>query len=259
MDIYWFEQIAANVPSEEDWLSPTEAEHLHKLRFAKRRADWLLGRWTAKNGVAMFVGVGRDRQALRNIEIRPDSSGAPNVFLENAPAEVAISLSHRSGVGMCALAPLGVLIGCDLETIETRADAFLEDYFTSEEQALVTRAPTTSESLQHLTLLWSAKESALKALGEGLRLDTRSVVVTLPRNCGTTFENRKALSAPTLFKSAGSLQTMDWRPLQVHYRQGVIFHGWWSQFDFFLRSLVSLPAAQPPIHLRPDLRVSAPF
>jgi len=249
MDIYWFEQIAANVPSEEDWLSAIEADHLHKLRFAKRRADWLLGRWTAKNGVAMFMGIGHDPQALHTIEIRPDSSGAPKVFLENAPAEAAISLSHRSGVSICAVAPAEVSLGCDLETIEPRGDAFHADYFTPEEQALVTQAPTIPDSLRLETLLWSAKESALKALGEGLRLDTRSVIVRFPEPSETTVENRQRVW----------LQTTDWRPLQVHYGQGVIFHGWWSRSASLLRTVVSLPAAEPPILLHPNLRVSVPL
>jgi len=33
-----------------------------------------------------------------------------------------------------------VEIGCDLEVVEPRSDAFVADYFTSEEQALIARA-----------------------------------------------------------------------------------------------------------------------
>jgi 4'-phosphopantetheinyl transferase len=259
MEIYWFEQIAADVPAGEDWLSATEADHLHKLRFAKRRADWLLGRWTAKNAVAMFLGIPREPLTLHSVEIRPDSSGAPKVFLENASAEVAISLSHRSGVGMCAVAPAGVSLGCDLETIEPHGDAFPVDYFTAEEQALVTRAPTILESLRSVTLLWSAKESALKALGEGLRLDTRSVVVRLPEPFETPVECRHNFLPTSVFRNPSLPRDVNWRPLQVHYGQNVIFRGWWSQSAFFLRTLVSLPAVEPPILLHPDLRVSVPL
>jgi len=259
MEIYWFEQIAADVPAGEDWLSAIEADHLHKLRFAKRRADWLLGRWTAKNAVAMFLGIRREPLTLHSIEIRPDSSGAPKVFLENTPAETAISLSHRSGIGMCAVAPAGVSLGCDLETIEPHGDAFPADYFTAEEQALVAGAPTIPDSLRSLTLVWSAKESALKALGEGLRLDTRSVVLRLREPFETPVESRQDFSPPSVFRNPSSPQAMNWRPLQVHYGHDVVFHGWWSQSAFFLRTLVSLPAAEPPILLHPDLRVSVPL
>ena len=67
-------------------------------------------------------------------------------------------------------------MGCDLEMIEPRSDAFVADYFTVEEQALVARASAADRS-RLLALLWSAKESALKALRAGLRLDTRCVIV----------------------------------------------------------------------------------
>ena len=70
----------------------------------------------------------------------------------------------------------GAELGCDLEIVEPRSDAFIADYFTAEEQALIERTSAADRSLL-LALLWSAKESALKALRAGLRLDTRSVIV----------------------------------------------------------------------------------
>ena len=51
--------------------------------------------------------------------------------------QVTISLSHRSGAAICAVAPAGVDLGCDLEVIEPRSEAFVADYFTVDEQALV--------------------------------------------------------------------------------------------------------------------------
>jgi phosphopantetheinyl transferase len=75
---------------------------------------------------------------------------------------------------LCAVAPPSAEVGCDLETVEPRSPAFLADYFTDAEPNLVARTPAAMRD-RVLTLLWSAKESALKALGSGLRLDTRSV------------------------------------------------------------------------------------
>ncbi len=40
----------------------------------------------------------------------------------------------------------GVELGCDLEVIEPRSEAFLSDYFTAEEQALVARAHATDRA-----------------------------------------------------------------------------------------------------------------
>jgi 4'-phosphopantetheinyl transferase len=223
MYVYWLEQNEADVPSENDWLSASEVLRLSSLRFVKRRADWRLGRWTAKNAVASYLHLSGQLKSLAEIEIRPASSGVPEVFYANNPAAVTISLSHRDGTAACAIAPAKVLLGCDLEIIEPHSDAFLTDYFTTEEQALVVRS---GDRNLLLALFWSAKESALKALGAGLRLDTRGVVV--------------GPDDPS-FDSAG------WHSLQIRYTGGRILQGWWQQTGRLVRTLVSNPALSPPI------------
>jgi len=224
--VYWLEQTLADVPAEDDWLDASESICLNGMRFAKRRADWRLGRWTAKCAVASFLRVPADPQALTKIAIRPASSGAPEVFFANEPA-VTLSISHRSGAAMCAVAPWGVDLGCDLEVIEPRSEAFVEDFFTQGEQALVAQV-CAKERSRLLALLWSAKESALKALREGLRLDTRSVVVSL---------------------GEGTLDLNDWSPLQVRCADGRSFDGWWQQTHTIVRTLVANPPPDSPILL----------
>ena len=177
-EVYWLEQTEADVPAKNDWLSENEAARLGSLRFAKRRRDWRLGRWTAKLAMAAYRNLPGDSQTLRDVEIRPALSGAPEVFFAGQPAPVTISLSHCDGVAVCAVAPSSVALGCDLEIIETRSECFTADYFTAEEVRLVARACADDRS-RLLTVLWSGKECALKALRVGLRFDTRSVVVSL--------------------------------------------------------------------------------
>src|SRR5664279_4021770 len=118
MNVYWLEQTQADVPRHDDWLSSFEAGRLSHMLVRKRRDDWRLGRWTAKRAVAEWAGVPAHSRALATIEIRPAQSGAPEVFVNNQPADVTISLSHRSGIGLCAMADAGVALGCDLELIE---------------------------------------------------------------------------------------------------------------------------------------------
>ena len=142
----------------------------------KRRADWRLGRWTAKRALSVYLDVPAHPHVFRKMEIRAAPSGAPEAFFDSQPAAVTISLSHRAGIAVCAVAMSGVKMGCDLEIVEPRSDAFVADYFTLEEQALIAHA-SAADRHRLLALLWSGKESALKALHEGLRLDTRSVVV----------------------------------------------------------------------------------
>jgi 4'-phosphopantetheinyl transferase len=228
MDVFWLEQSAADVPEHDDWLGANEARVLNGMRFAKRRADWRLGRWTAKRGLAAYLNVPGDAHALSAIEITSEPSGAPQAIFANKPAAVTISLSHRAGRAICAIAPSGAVLGCDLEMIEPRSDAFATDYFTAEEQALVARAPA-ADRYRLLALLWSAKESALKALRVGLRLDTRCVIVSLA--CELSREGDDG-----------------WHPLEARYEDRT-FHGWWHNQGNFLRTVVGTPAPVEPIPL----------
>jgi 4'-phosphopantetheinyl transferase len=228
MHVYLLEQAEETVPAGNDWLSAREAFCLNGMRFAKRRADWRLGRWTAKRAVASCLNLPEFPRALARIEIRPASSGAPDVYMSNTCLSVTISLSHRTGTALCTVAPFGVRLGCDLEVIEPRSEAFVTDYFTPEEQDLVARACPAEQS-RVLTLLWSAKESALKALREGLRLDTRSVSVT-----------------PTV----GACDLFGWSPLQARCTDGQIFRGWWRSTGDVLRTVLADPPPDSPISLR---------
>lgn len=227
MDVYWFEQSAEDVPAHDDWLSAAELIRLRSMQFPKRRGDWRLGRWTAKCAVA--ARLGRAHADLAEIEIRPVACGAPEVWLGGRPDLFTISLSHREGKALCAVGPPAVVLGCDLEFIEPHSSAFVADYLTLNEQLLVARAP---EHCKALATIWSAKESALKALRTGLRLDTRSVEV-------------EELD----LASSGS-----WSPLKVREPQGSVFHGWWRAAGQFVRTLVADPWPDMP---RPVLRCSS--
>ena len=245
MKVYWLEQTEADLPGENDWLSASEAARLTNFRFPRRRADWRLGRWTAKVAVAAYLNAPNCPRALASIEIRPAPSGAPEVFVANQPADVTISLSHRGGVAACAVAQSGAVLGCDLELVEPRSEAFISDYFTSEEQALVAQAET-ADRFRLVALLWSAKESALKALHTGLRLDTRSVIVRLDER--PQAGEAGGTACPT---SVPPQPCSDpWHPLQVRCTDGESFHGWWQLTGDLLRTLAAAPQPDRPILLR---------
>ncbi len=234
MDVYWLEQTEADVPAEDQWLGVQEKQCLSGMRFAKRRADWQLGRWTAKRTLAAHLNLPSDLPSLANVEIRAAASGAPEAFLFNQPASVTISLSHSTGTAMCVVAPAGVNLGCDLEFIEPRSDAFVADYFTANEQALIGQASAT-ERPRLVNLIWSAKESALKALREGLRLDTNCMDVRPVDLLTSDPEDSLPNPAPLpLLTSAPN----GWRPLRVSFRKRTVFSGWWREERQLIRSVV---------------------
>ena len=218
MQVYWLEQTASEVPEHTDWLNATDAAYMNGLRFAKRRTDWLLGRWTAKQAVAACLHLPTDHETLADIEIRPEPSGAPEAFLSGSPAGVSISLSHSSGVAACTVAESGAVLGCDLEKIEPRSDDFIRDYFTVEELAQVAQAEAGARDWL-VTLFWSAKESALKALRTGLRLDTRSLtVIPIP----SIRDQKEELSQSTGFVAATARRAWQLASIasELFYRPG---------------------------------------
>jgi 4'-phosphopantetheinyl transferase len=251
MKVYWLEQTEEDVPVERDWLSARELAQLNAMRFAKRRADWQLGRWTAKNALAACLCVPEDHLSLAKIELRPASSGAPEVFFANKPAPATISLSHREGVAVCAVALQSGALGCDLEMIEARSDAFLDDYFTFEEQELVAQTPE-DDRCRLLALLWSAKESALKALHAGLRLDTRSVSVLLP------ILPRRRIGSGERCREQPTESLQPWLRLHVRCAHGQSFHGWWKQTGRFIRTVLGTELSLPPMLLTPSSRPAMP-
>lgn len=76
---------------------------------------------------------------------------------------------------MCALShQTGARLGADLELVEVRDPIFLEDYLGPRERDLALACQGEQRDF-FVTLAWSAKEAAFKALGTGLRMDTRKI------------------------------------------------------------------------------------
>ena len=167
---------ARDVPESDEWLGPRERECARRLGLPRRRAAWRAGRWAAKRAVAECMALEPGR-----VEILPAADGAPEAWAGDELLPVSVSLSHRDGVAAAVAAPRGYDAGCDVEVVEPRSAGFAADWFTAEERAAVERAaPSARDEL--VALIWSAKESVLKVLRTGLRVDTRSVEVALARD-----------------------------------------------------------------------------
>ena len=232
MDIYWLEQNESDVPLGDQWLSGSERARLAGFHVPKRRADWRLGRWTAKCALTRYWNLPRDLETLAAVELRPAPSGAPQVFLHGRPAPVTLSLSHSSGTGFCTIAPDDAAVGCDLEKVEPHSAQFLSDYFTEGEQNLVAHTPANMRD-QVLTLLWSAKESALKALCCGLRMDTRSV---------------NAVPAGDPWTPGA-----EWRRVSAAHINGRTFKGWWRESHDLVYTVLADPPPRRLVALQPTV------
>jgi 4'-phosphopantetheinyl transferase len=224
--VYWLTATAAEVPGDSDWLSGREKLKLQQLRFTKRRADWRLGRWVAKRAVcARALDDGR-RLELADVEIVAASDGVPEPYVLGSAAGITLSISHCRDLGFTVLSDGGAAVGCDVEAVEARSDRFVTDYFTAGEAERV-RGAAAGERLLLINLIWSGKESALKAARKGLSRDTRSVEVG---------------SISGGFDCEGA-----WAPLSLKCLDtGRELWGWWRrQGDFVLTIACDAPTDLP--------------
>ncbi len=217
----WLLRCRADVPAGVDWLGPEERRALAGLRVAPRRADWRLGRWTAKAAVGAWLGVRPDR-----VQILAADDGAPEAWMDGRRAPVSVSLSHRGGRALAAVTDAPAVVGCDLELVEPRSGAFVRGWLAPAEQGLLATCDEADRA-RVANLLWSLKEAAAKVRREGLRLDVRD-----------------AVGAPATGGSPGA-----WRPVRVAWREGTETAGWWRDDSDWVMAIAGRPSPAAPRRL----------
>jgi 4'-phosphopantetheinyl transferase len=231
--VSWLARGMHDVPQSADWLSPAESARLATLRFPKRRTEVRLARWTAKRAIAHVLDLDDDAGTLSSIEIRAATTGAPAAFLAGERAPVGVSMTDRADWAVCMVGPGDLAVGCDLELVEDRTDAFVRDWFTPAERDLVFGAEPGDRGLL-ANLVWSAKESALKVLQAGLRRDTRSVEVDVVEATGHE----------------------RWARLVVRAEEGSAFPGWWRRYGDFVLTFAADGDSGPPVSLEQPPRLA---
>ncbi len=228
----WLAHGEPDVPSTRRWMSTAEQQRLASFRFTKPHREYLVRRWTAKQAVAETLGLDRqDLDDLASIEIRNRPSGAPYAVVDGQPAPVDVSLTDRAGWAVCLVSDAGSFeagtLGVDLEIVERRSAAFVDDFLTAAEADQVRAATDEVAAAVLANLMWSAKEAALKVLQLGLRVDTQRVAVRAD-------PDDAALDG--------------WRQLSVT-AQGQTFPGYWRHDGSFLLTVCfaeSHRPAEPP-------------
>ena len=234
--VYWCLQQSPEPSITRASLSPTESSTYEGFRFEARRKSWLVGRFTAKTLVSKVLHTENHPD---QIEIRNNDLGAPGAYINDEALPGCLSISHSGDWAAAAYAPLKVqpsalCIGIDLETITPRSDGFIQDYFTQNEVDWISAVPAgspteTPNAAERATLIWSAKEALLKALGIGLRIDTRQVEV---------------------IATGDQEETSGWKGLELASTQvKKPIAAYWRRIDDYLLTLVALMEADTKIDL----------
>jgi 4'-phosphopantetheinyl transferase len=226
----WLARGEHELPADLGWLTPGEAERAARMRFTKRRTEYLLRRWVGKQAVAaaLMPAASPELATLRRIEVANRPTGAPYVLVDGEPVGLDVSLTDRAGWAVCVVGHDLTRVGCDLEIVEPRTDGFVRDFLTPAEQAYVAARPSAAARHETANLMWSAKESALKVLRTGLRRDTRTVEVQLQEP---------------------SPDGDGWAGLQVIPKEGGRFPGWWRRDGVFVLTVTADAAFPHPVQL----------
>ena len=224
--LWWLAAALADVPKADGWLAEPEHRRLAGFHLEARRQGWRLRRWAGKQALLHVPGGPGADPAELEVGNRPD--GSPLARRKGEELPFAVSLTDRAGWAVCALAREGIALGCDMELIEPRTGAFVRDYFTDAEQRIVATAAGPHRAAN---LVWSAKESALKVLHEGLRRPTRSVEVRLDPS------------------DRPSARPGGWGPLSVALAEGGELTGWWRLFGPFVVTVAADASTSPPVAL----------
>ena len=217
-----------------DWLSPAERARADSMRIDRRRRDFLLGRFAARRALSAWLqdpadwplNLG-DWTTSKVLEKRAASDGAPEALLDSEKIPATLSISHRAGRALCAVAGPEIALGADLERIEPRSQGFLGDFFTQAELDLVCNGKPDNRDLI-ANLIWSAKECAAKGLRLGLRLETRLLSVEL----------------------LDGVPLHGWRPFKVRTAQ-CLFWGYWTPISDMVLAIAANAELATPEGLSP--------
>ena len=160
------------------YLQPEERDVFRGFGSEQRAWAWLGGRVAAKKALNRYLKTRTGREIpFREIHIRNDELGKP---VCNYP-DVHVSISHKDTIAIACVVSEKVAhgVGIDLEFVSPRERAMWEQFFTPTEQELALRMARERESEQstYFTHLWSIKEAVSKAVGLGLRVDSRQFEV----------------------------------------------------------------------------------
>ncbi len=153
-----------------------EVETYLKFKVPKRKREWLASRWLVKYLVAK-VNAQNGTLPLNTITIQKMESGAPVAVIEGVGRVGWLSMSHSRDAVLVGYSPdAECRFGVDLEFIEPRSPELLEDFFTPFEIQWVSSSPENKKEFR-ANLVWSAKEAYLKAIEQGLRVETRTIEI----------------------------------------------------------------------------------
>ncbi|MEA2070463.1 MAG: beta-ketoacyl synthase N-terminal-like domain-containing protein [Asgard group archaeon] len=153
------------------YLHKDELDYYLSKTVPKRQLEWVAGVISVKKALKSFYPEIKESE----MKIEKMELGKPFVTINNQKQPIEISITHSNDYAI-GLADSDYVIGIDLEIIEQKAPALLEELLSKTEQATL-KEINGAITDELLTKLWTAKEAASKVLGVGLNSDLHNFSV----------------------------------------------------------------------------------
>jgi 4'-phosphopantetheinyl transferase len=164
-------QVSMNISALEveeckDLLSDTELEKMHFFNTKQSKDSFVVSQGVLRILLSSYLGISPKLATFgRRGKGKPFSLDDPGLHfnLSNSGKLAVIAFSRDSELGI------------DIEQIRTLPDLdeMIETNFTSNEIRFINARP--EERLQRFFRFWTVKESYLKAIGEGMRLEPKNI------------------------------------------------------------------------------------
>lgn len=145
-------------------LSPDEMDIFTSFSLPKRQIEWLGGRIAGKAAALLLCQDKLSTERMAAISILPRDDGSPQLVPALAFARqpvVSISHSKKFAAGMAAYASV---CGVDIQKISRQMQRVSSRFAAPEEIILLAKKMPALNTIEHLSLLWSAKEALKKAI-----------------------------------------------------------------------------------------------
>lgn len=152
-------------------VSQERREKVEKFMFHQDSLRCLLGDLISRYAICKITGY-------KNSELKFNVNAYNKPFLVE-PSNLHFNVSHSGNVVVCAVAD--ELVGIDVEYIKTIDFDIAKRFFTKEEySSLMNQDP--ENQVKYFYLIWTLKESYIKADGRGLSLPLNSFSIDIKRN-----------------------------------------------------------------------------
>lgn len=145
-----------------DLLDDAERARADRFVFAADRSRYVQRRAFARSVLGRYLGMDPSE-----VPIRPSALGKPEI---GTPCDISFNTSSSGDLAVVAVSR-GGRVGVDIERVRHLDDALelAEGLFATPEIELLRSTPPGSRSVVFLSM-WTAKESVVKAVGDGLHL-----------------------------------------------------------------------------------------